>query len=563
MDATFRKQIKQNQSTILSTFLYIIFFVSVLYFIALPVLSLACHGFFKTQSLDELILIFKKANSHLLNSMRLSVPVTLLSTIFATIMSFVLWRYHFFGRKLLRVLVWIPLLNPPFVGSLSFIMLFGKRGLITHELLGLNISPYGYYGVFAMQVIGLTTLGYLVISRGIKNTQVSYEAAARTMGISEFKILKDITFPLLKPDILNGMLLIFLASMADFTTPLIIGGPFQTLSSNLYIQITGLYDLKTASIYGVLLLVPCLIVFLIQKKYLSQKKYWDSKLNQEDIEYIKVSKVVKWPLIAITCLITSFYILKIGFIIIGAFTEHWGYDYTLTLTHFKNLNNREWTPFINSVKLSLGVGLISSFLGILSAYWINQQKHRGHKLLDSFITLPAAVPGILFGIGYLVTFKYPIFGVGRFWLTSFKGILLMGTSSIVYIICIYRYMNIGLRTGTALLSHQNPDLEKAAYTLGASKIKTFFTVSLPLLMPAYEVTFMKVFSSTMTTLGAIIFLLLPINKVAVQQIFQIITSSDRGLASAMALSLSMVMLIVMALFKVIIQFREWFMIRRL
>lgn len=563
MGQTFRKKIKHNKSTNLSTFLYILLFVSLLYFIALPVMSLVSYGLFKSQSFSQLLVVLTDALYYLFNSLKLSIPVTLVSTLLATIMSIVLWRFHFWGRNILRVLVWTPLLNPPFVGSLAFIMLFGKRGLITHEWLGLSISPYSYYGVFIMQVIGLTTLGYLVISRGVKNTQVTYEAVARTMGISEFKIFKDITIPLLKPDIINGMLLIFLASMADFSTPLIIGGAFETLSSNLYIQITGLYDLIRASIYGIVLLLPCLFVFIIQKKYLSEKKYWDNKLNEESLEYAKISKIVKVVFVFITGLIIGFYVLKIAFILIGAFTKHWGYDYTLTLKHFKNLNNREWTPFINSLKLALGVGLISSFLGILGAYWVNQKKHKGHRMMDSLITLPAAVPGILLGIGYLVTFKYPLFGLGRFWFKSLKGILLMGTTSIVYIICIYRYMNIGLRTGLALLSHQNPDLEKAAYTLGASRRKTFFTVSLPLLIPAYEVTFMKVFSSTMTTLGAIIFLLLPVNKVAVQQIFQIITSSDRGLASAMALSLSLLMLIVMLLFKGFIQVRKYLRFRRL
>lgn len=540
----------------MSTVLYILFSISVLYFVLLPVISLLVYGLSESESSFELIDILMQSREHLLNSLKLSIPVTMIASFFATVMAFTFWRFKFFGRKIFRLLAWLPLLNPPFVGSIAFIMLFGKRGLITHDLLGLSITPYGYYGVFAMQTIGLTTIAYLVISRGVKNMRVEYEVAARTLGSSEVKILKEISLPLLMPTILNAMLLVFLASMADFSTPLIIGGPFHTLSSNLYIQITGLYDLKTASIYGFALLIPCLLAFMIQKVFLEKKQYWDNKISQHALEYPSQNLIIKVILIMISTTMIGMYLLKIGFIIVGAFTKHWGYDYTFTLQHFKNLNNREWTPFINSVKLSFVVATSSAFLGILSAHWIEKISSKSTKYLDLLVTLPAAVPGILFGIGYLITFKYPLFGIGKFWLKSSNGVLLLGTTAIVYIICIYRYMNIGLRTGKTYILQQNPDLEKASYTLGVSGFKTFMRISYPLLMPAYEVSFLKIFSSTMTTLGAIIFLILPVNKVAVQQIFQIITSSDRGLASAMALSLSLTMLVFMGLFWLIMNLRK-------
>jgi iron(III) transport system permease protein len=170
------------------------------------------------------------------------------------------------------------------------------------------------------------------------------------------------------------------------------------------------------------------------------------------------------------------------------------------------------------------------------------------SFVDFMAVLPAAIPGILFGIGYLVTFKYPLLGLGRYIFLHVNPPVLLGTGIIIYLICIARYMNVGVRSGYALLEHIDPDLENAAYNLGAGEVRAFFTVMLPLLKDGLYASFLKNFATTMTTLGAIIFLLLPKNKVAVQQIFQIITSSAIGEAATMALLLSLLSLILLGIF---------------
>jgi iron(III) transport system permease protein len=546
-----------RESARVPTLLYHFLVILIIYGTITPVLMVIMYGIGSDGNQTNTYYI-SRALSYLKNSLMLSLPVTLIATCFATILSITLWRLDFKGRQFGRIMAFAPLLNPPFVGSISFIMLFGKRGLITHELLGLTVSPFGYWGVFVMQVIGLTTLGYLFISTGVQSMQTIYEEAARTSGASEFYILRTVTLPVLKPEILGGMLLIFLASMADFGTPLIIGGPFQTLSSDLYIQITGLYDMKGASIAGAFLLLPCLIAFVGQRKIVKMRKYISKDLQKYGLIYPKVHPLVRFLLISFCLLFQGVIVLKYGFIIIGAFTRNWGHDYTFTLQHFVAVLNKEWAPFGNSIKLSLGVAFMSALLGIITAYLVHHGKRRGVKWLEMMGTLPAAVPGILFGIGYLVTFKYPLFGIGRgFWLSGPK-LVLLGTGGIIYIICIFRYMNVGLRAGLNVLEHQDPSIEDAAHTLGASKLRTLYTVSGPLLLPGFRIAFVKNFTSTMTTLGAIIFLLLPSNKVAVQQIFQIITSSEIGIAAAMSLSLSLLMGVMLLLFHGIIKRKKLF-----
>jgi iron(III) transport system permease protein len=542
------ERIKLKRLSLITKVIYCLLIFFILYFAFLPVISVILYGINSGNSIGITYDNLERALHYLRNSLGVSLSVTLFATIFGLVTSFTLKRLNFKGRSILRLLALLPLINPPFVGSIAFIMLFGRNGLITHKLLGLNMSPYGWQGIVFIQILGLGSLAYILISSSIQKLDISLEEAARNLGASEKRVFATVTLPMMIPEISGTALLVFLASMADFGTPLIIGGNFQTLASDIYIQITGLYDMQTASVSGIFLLIPCILAFIIQRYYVQKGTYFTDNISLDEIEYKEIKPFAKYTLIFLTVVFVGFVFLKYVFIIIGAFTKQWGYDYTFTLKHFNSIFKRNLLPFANSVKLAFFVALISSFIGVLIAYLLHSKKLFMATLVDFMAVLPAAVPGILFGIGYLVTFRYPILGIGRFVFENIKPTILLGTNIIIYIICIARYMNIGLRSGYALLEHLNPDLEKAAYNLGASEIRTFFTVTIPLLRDAFFAAFFKNFATTMTTLGAIIFLLLPKNKVAVQQIFQIITSSVMGEAAAMSLLLSFLSLALLGFF---------------
>lgn len=521
------------------------------YFVALPVISVLVYGlgsggglFFQTGGLDKIM-------ESLINSLAVSVTVTAIATAVGLMLSFTLNRIRFRGRGLMRIVALLPFVNPPFVGSISYIMLFGKRGLISHDLLGLSVSAYGYKGILVIQVLGLSSLAYLLISSAIKKIDTTLEDAARNIGATETRVFFTVTLPMMLPEISGTALLVFLASMADFSTPLIIGGSFQTLASQLYIQITGLYDMTSAAVSGLVLFIPCIIVFLLQKYYVSRRTYFSDESPSVDIEYKYIGKKTRRVLILLCALFLALVLMKYLFIVIGALTKSWGHDYSLTLDHIRAIGGRKYKPFINSFKLASLSALIGAASGVVLAYLIRMRQMKWGVFADFLATLPAAIPGILFGIGYLVTFKYPILGVGRFWLTGTRGAVLLGTGSIIYLICIARFMNTGLRSGYALLEHVHPDIEMASYNLGAGGIQTFIRIMAPMMKDAFFASFLKSYSSGMVTLGAIILLLIPSNKVAVQQIFQIITSSKTGAGAAMALMLSFMTLLFLGFYYVL------------
>ncbi|MDK9710122.1 ABC transporter permease [Acidaminobacter sp.] len=527
------------------------------YFILLPITGVFVYGFFDEQkalTLQDLVRVM----GFLKNSMIVSVPATVLSVVFGIALSLTAYRLPSRSAGYFRLIGLIPLIDPPFVGSIAFIMLFGRNGLITRYLLGLDSSPYGWHGIVLLQVLSLSSIAYLLISSAIRKIDLSLEDAARNLGLTELGIFFKVTLPMMIPEIANTALLIFLMSLADFTTPLIIGGAFQTLASSIYIQITGVYNMKVASLTGAALLLPCVAAFLIHRYRLDQAGYVSEYNDSAQIHFRVVHPAVRVGLIALSGAISVMILTKNIFILIGAFTRHWGHDYAFSLDHFKVVLAKDFSPFINTIRLAVTVAVVASLLGILIAYLVRTKKTVFPKVVDFLALFPAAIPGILFGIGYLVVFRYPLFGVGRFIFEDTPRVILLGTELIIYIICIARFINVGTRAGYATLEHLDPDLENAALTLGASWFFTFTRVMMPALKDAFFSAFFKNLSTTMTTLGAIILLILPSNKVAIQLLFQTLVSSSIGGAAAMALLISMTNIALLVLFHGLFYSRQYY-----
>ncbi len=528
---------------------YYVLFFSLISFIAMPLLFVVFYGIFPLSSGEVLAESLIRALPFLKRSLLLAALTTPFSLLIGLSAAFTVHRFSFLLNGIFKYILLISMIHPPFVGSISFIMLFGKRGLITHDLFHLDVSPYGWQGVALMQVLGLSSLVYIILSSAIDKADTTVEDATRNLGASELTIFRDITLKRMIPELSSAAILVFLASMADFGTPLIIGGAFQTLASNLYIQITGLYDLKSASFSGILLLLPCIALFFLYRKISRSRSYFTLGLNGRDIRYRYSSPFLKYFFFSITAFYCLFVFLKYGFILVGAFTAHWGYDYSFTLDHLTKVFHKDLSPFFNSVKLAFFTALISSLAGVFLSYLIKRRRYRLRSLSDMLATIPIAVPGILLGIAYLVSFKYPFLGVGKYILRDCRPLVLLGTGVIIYIICIFRYLNVGMRIGYALIEHINPNIEDAARNLGQKEIRIYTDIVFPLIAPAFRYSFLKIFSTTMTTLGAIIFLILPSNKVAVQSIFQTITSSERGVAASMAVLLSLTILMMLGVFR--------------
>jgi iron(III) transport system permease protein len=161
----------------------------------------------------------------------------------------------------------LPIISPPFIGALSIILLLGQNGLVTRQLLGLRDFPvYGLPGLLLAQVLTFFPVAYLTLRGVLESISPTLEDAAMNLGARRWAVFRRITLPLSRPGVASALLVLFIESLADFGNPLILGGSgFPVLSVQIYLQVTGMFDLAGGAALAVILLVPSVLAFLVQR----------------------------------------------------------------------------------------------------------------------------------------------------------------------------------------------------------------------------------------------------------------------------------------------------------
>lgn len=508
-------------SNLIASSVYITLAVSVAVFIIWPTIAILMESvYYDGQfTLTQYISLFTENQQLLLNSIWVSTLSTFLAVVLGLIVALFISHSANRGKKTVFAVLLLTLISPPFVSALSYIMLFGRRGIITYNLLGLNINPYGWHGVVLLQSIGHASIAALIILGVLRGIDKSLEQASLDLGANSLQTLLKITIPLAKPGIVAAALICFVQSLADFGTPVIIGGNFTVLATEAYLNVIGLYNLPRAAAMGTLLLIPALIMFIIYRNVVKNSQYFSVRQSNEST--LVLSKWLNIILGVITWSFVAFQLIQYITILWGAFARTWGVDFSLSLKHINALGSSQIASFVRSLEYSFLAALIGSLIGLILAYMIERKKFPGYQFLDFMVTLPYMIPGPFLGIAYVLAFHdYPL--------------LLTGTAFIVVVNCIYRQLPIGTKAATTVLTQLNPEIEYGARDLGASEIHAFKDVVLPALKPAFLISFINTFTTTMITIGAIIFLMVPGSEVATVQMFNAIKTGDIGLSAVIA-----------------------------
>lgn len=453
-----------------------------------------------------------------------------LSTLLGLIVALTVFKTNLPLRRLFTVAAVLPMIIPGFVNSLAYIFLFGRNGLITYKLLNLTWEIYSWRSVLILQTLGFTTTTFLLISAVLVGVDSQAEDAARNLGASEWEVLTTVTLPLIRPGLISALLLAFLRSMADFGTPFIVGGKFNTLATASYTQLIGTYNMEMASTLNVILLVFCLGAFWLYSRAQAAGAGVQIQAESGERKALNLSRPVEAAMWAVSLLFSTIIFMLLVSIFLAAFTKHLGGNFTLTLEHFEILPQRGWNSTRNTLLFATVTSVMMSLSGIVIAYLVTRIEFRGRGLLDFLATLPFAIPGTFMGVGYALTFSRP-------------PLVLSGTWAIVVACTVIRELPLGLRAGASVLAQQDRSIEDASANLGASRTTTFRRIIVPLARPALLVSALYAFVSTVKTLGAIIFLITPSNKVLSADVFEATVRGDVGDAAA----LSMVVVLVAAL----------------
>lgn len=453
--------------------------------------------------------------------------ILVLSTTTATLLGFLfaytVTRTTVPGRRLFRTIALLPLFSPPFMIAFSYILMFGRNGLITYSLLGTRFNIIGWHGLWLSQTIAFFPIAALVMEGVLQSIAPSLEYAARNMGARGWQVFRTVVLPLARPGVAGAALLVGIYVLADFGNPVMIAGHYTVLPTEAWARISGWGDVAGAAVLSSVLLVPALGLFLLQRYWVGRRQYTTITGKVATLAIPPTPWYVRWPLFAVCGLVSLLILCVFVGLLAGAFSQGWGFDYTPTLRHWRDvLANAQ--ALVHSLVFAGVAATLSSLLSILASYLVSRKVFPGRGLLDFVAILPAAVPGVVFGIGYSMAFNAP-------------PLDLYGTASIVVLSMIFWNIPMGYQTGIGRLKQIAPSLGEAASNMGAGSLRTFWDIELPLLKSSLISAFVVSFIRAVTTLSVIVFLVTSRNVVATFTILNLANDGYRGAAAALTTAL--------------------------
>ncbi len=466
----------------------------------------------------------------------LGLLVAVVSTLIGYIFAYTVTRTNAPCKGFLKTIATLPILSPPFVLSLSMIFLFGKQGLITNTLLGIERNNvYGAPALIVVQCISFFPIAYLTLSGILSSIDASVEDAACNMGAGRWKTFWSVTFPLSLPGIISGCLLVFISSLEDFSNPATIGGDFTTLSVEIYTTITGSYDMRKGAALSLFLLIPAVVAYLLNKYWVNRKSFVTVTGKPTQARRMIDDPGVKWPLFIFCMIIAGVVILLYGTVLVASFVKTWGYDFSLTLQQYERALSYGLDSLKTSMLLAVISALLGGFLGMVIAYITAKRHYYGKTFIEVASVLMFAVPGTVLGISYILGFNT-------------KPLVLTGTAAILVIVFVFRNMPVAIESGTTTLLQIDNSIEEASAILGANSGYSFRHITLPMLSNAFFSGLVYSFVKAITAVSAVIFLVSPRWNVITSKIYTLFDQAKYGQAAAFVMMMVAILLVFIGIF---------------
>ncbi len=492
-----------------------------------------------------------------LNSLFLAILVGATTTALGLVFALVMTRSGFRFKRGLRALTVLPIITPPFVIGLALILLFGLSGSVTVIIADLFGEPptrwlYGLPGVLIAQTLAFTPIAFLVLIGVVEGVSPSMEEAAQTLRAGNWQTFRTVSLPLMRPGLANAFLLGFIESMADFGNPLVLGGNFDVLSTEIFFAIVGAqYDQGRAAVLAMVLLCFTLSAFYFQRVWLGKKSYTTVTGKGDAGVHPLLPRRLAVPVFVIAGIWGAFTVIVYGMIVYGSFVELWGVSNTLTFKHYitafsigfnehgLHWSGSAWDSFWTTIYIAAVAAPLTAAVGLVTAYLLTRQTFAGKSAFEFGTMLSFAIPGTVIGVSYILAFNVP-------------PIEITGTGIILIVSFIFRNMPVGVRAGIASMSQLDKSLDESSLTLGANSWQTFRRVILPLLRPAILAALVFSFVRAMTAISAVIFLVSAEYDMATSYIIGRVENNDYGLAIAYSTTLIFVMLAAVAFLQLLV-----------
>ena len=389
-------------------------------FVVLPLYRSAAGGFFAKDGSWDITYFTRYFDSYygpalrrvFTDTMQMGLMTATAGTLVGFIFAYAIVRCQIPGKRLVHWLALLPTVSPPFALSLSMILLFGRNGLITKRLLGIdfvsgNNDIYGLDGLVIVQTITFFSVSYLILKAMLERLNPAMEEAGASLGAGRFHLFRTITLPLLIPGIAGSFLLLFVESLADLGNPLFIAGNKTVLSAQIFMAVIGEYNYQKASALSLVLIIPTLLIFIVQRYYVNRRTYISVTGKPAGAQIVEKDPFIRWGFNITAYLIIAFILLLYVTIIYGSFSTAWGVDFTPTLKHWTMTITRGVEAILDTTFLSILATPFAAILGMITAWLVVRKKFTGKDVLDFTSNLGGAVPGTILGIGFVMAFNKP------------------------------------------------------------------------------------------------------------------------------------------------------------
>lgn len=452
-----------------------------LIFLIYPFCTLITRSFFSSKSagitLENYVKFFTKKYyySALGRSLLVSFVSTGTTLLVGVPVAYIMSRYNVLGKRLVHIFIIMSLMSPPFIGAYSWITLFGRAGLVTSFFARFGIhlpSIYGKLGIILVFTFKLFPYVYLYTSGAMGSIDSSLEEAAENLGSNKLRRLWTITLPVVIPSIAAGAIMVFMNSLADFGTPMLIGEGYMVLPVLIYneymSEIGG--NAHLASALAVIVVICSTTVLLVQKYCVSRKNYVMTAMRPPKEEELHGAKrfLISFPVYLVTLIgiLPQIVVLVSGFVK----CDFTGFKPGFSIDSYVTIFNRLWTNIRNTFVFSSVAIIFIIIIGMLIAYIVVRRKGFTGQFMDLLIMFPFVIPGSVLGISLIVAFnKQPL--------------ILTGTAMIMIISYIVRKLPYTVRSSSAFLMQMDPSVEEASISLGVSPMKTFLKVTARLMAP--------------------------------------------------------------------------------
>ncbi|WP_454299920.1 ABC transporter permease [Salana multivorans] len=521
--------------------------LAMLLLIGLPVSKLLAAGL-SPDGLQAIVNGFTTNAVPLRNTILLGLMVGVLGTAAGFVCAYAQVFLNFRGKRVLHWLTLLPTISPPFAAATAIITLFGKRGIISYQLFGLEIDIYGLSGLTI--VIGMTfaPVAYMNIRGMFENLDPSLFEAAAALGASQVRTLFKVTLPMVIPALLASFLVLFVEGIADLANPLVLGGDFQVLASQIYFAVAGNGDVAAASGIALVLLLPALTVFAVQKYWANKKSVVTVTGKPTGSLKPVTSKAITVPIGILVGAWTLLIVLVYVTIVVGGFVNILGVDNTFTMAHYVFVERLGSSAVVTTLTMALIAAPLAASLALAVAWLVVRHLRRTGRILDFVGMLGVAIPGTVLGLGFALAYSTPTWFFGQQIVPILAGGLAAGGGAVaIVMVYVARGIPTGQQASIAALQQINPQVEEAATSLGAGALTTFLKVTIPLVRPAVITAVTYAITKSMTTITAIIFITTPQTKVMTAQILDEVDAGRFGNAFAYCTVLIVLVLIVLGI----------------